>query len=195
MGGKAFSEQLPTAVFLRMPTPFYGSLKDRVVSRLEALYSLVAVPPEVPGKTDHGDIDVLVCKPKNVKEGVPLSECVTPTEIEQALGCAHSFLEPRDRTLHLAIPIQQDEVQHFAIDQDEVKEGKINLEQLYVQVDLHFCKDMETWESRFFFQSYGELGRILSKLAETAGFAWSTRRLKVRRASGIQCPQTNELRY
>lgn len=179
MGGKAFSEQLPAAVFPRMPTPFYNSLKARVVSRLEVLYCLVAVPPEVPGKIDHGDLDVLVSKPKNVKEGVPLSDCVTPTEIEKALGSVHSFLEPGDGTLHLAIPIQQDGVQHFAIDQDEVKEGKIDLGQLYVQVDLHFCKDMEAWESRLFFQSYGELGRILSKLAETAGFAWSKRGLKL----------------
>jgi hypothetical protein len=130
MGGNAFSEQLPTAVFPRMSPAFYNSLKARIVPRLEALYHLVAVPPEAPGKLDYGDLDIVVCQPKNIKEGIPLSECVTLTEIEQALGSVHSLPLPGDRTSNFAIPIQQDEVQHFALDQEAVKEGKL---------DLHSC--------------------------------------------------------
>ena len=179
MGGNAFSEQLPTAVFPRMPQAFYNSLKARVVPRLEALYNLVAVPPEAPGKLDFGDLDIVVCQPKNVKEGIPLSECVTLAEIEQALGSAHSLPLPGDRTSNFAIPIQQDELQHFAIDKQAVKEGSLDIGQLYLQVDIHFCEDVETWKSRILFHSYGELGMILGALARTVGLTWGASGLKV----------------
>ena len=179
MGGNAFSEHLPTAVFPRMPPAFYNSLKARLIPRLEALYHLVVVPPEAPGKLDHGDLDIVVCQPKDIKEGISLSECVTFAEIEQALGSVHSLPLPGDRTSNFAIPIQQDEVQHFSFDQEAVKEGKADLAQLYIQIDLHFCEDVESWNSRILFQSYGELGMILGMLAKTVGLTWSVAGLKV----------------
>ncbi|KAF9783096.1 hypothetical protein BJ322DRAFT_1109995 [Thelephora terrestris] len=179
MGGNAFSEHLPTAVFPRMPPAFYNSLKARIIPRLEALYHFVAVPPEAPGKLDHGDLDILVCQPKNVKEGIPLSECVTFAEIEQALGSVHSLPLPGDRTSNFAIPIQQDELQHFALNQEAVKEGKLDLKQLYIQIDLHFCEDVEGWKSRILFQSYGELGMMLGMLARIVGLTWTASGLKL----------------
>jgi hypothetical protein len=179
MGGNAFSEQLPTAVFPRMSPAFYNSLKARITPRLEALYHLVAVPPEAPGKLDYGDLDVVVCQPKDIKEGVPLSECVTFAEIEQALGSVHSLPLPGDRTSNFAIPIQQDEVQHFPVAQEAIRERKLDLAQLYIQVDLHFCEGLGSWESRILFQSYGELGMILGMLAKTVGLTWSVAGLKV----------------
>ena len=174
MGGNAFSEQLPTAVFPRMPPAFYNSLKSRIIPRLETLYHLVVVPPEAPEKPDHGDLDILVCQPRNVKEGIPRSECVTLEEIEQALGSVHSIPLPGDRTSNFAIPIQQDEVQHFGFDR-----GEPDLGQLYIQIDLHFCEDEESLRSRTLFQSYGELGMILGVLGKTVGFTWTTSGLKV----------------
>ena len=179
MGGNAFSERLPTAVFPRMSPAFYNSLKARITPRLEALYHLVAIPPEAPGKLDYGDLDVVVYQPKDIKEGVPLSECVTFTEIEQALESVHSLPLPGDRTSNFAIPIQQDELQHFPVAQEAVREGKLDLAQLYIQVDLHFCEDLGSWESRILFQSYGELGMILGMLAKTVGLTWSVAGLKV----------------
>ena len=179
MGGNAFSERLPTAVFPRMPPAFYNSLKARIVPRLEALYHLVAVPPEAPGKLDYGDLDIVVCQPKNIKEGIPLSECVTFTEIEQALGSAYSLPLPGDRTSNFAVSIQQDEVQHFVLDQKAVEEGKLDMTRLYIQIDLHFSEDVESWRSRILFQSYGELGMILGMLARTIGLTWTVAGLKV----------------
>jgi len=179
MGGNAFSERLPTAAFPRMSSAFYNSLKARIVPRLEALYHLVAVPPEAPGKLDYGDLDIVVCQPKNIKEGVPLSECVTFAEIEDALGSVHSIPLPGDRTSNFAIPIQQDEIQHFVLDQKAVSEGGLDLGQLYIQIDLHFSEDVESWGSRILFQSYGELGMILGMLARTVGLTWTVGGLKV----------------
>ena len=181
MGGNAFSERLPTAVFPRMSPAFYNSLKARIIPRLEALYHLVTVPPEAPGKIDHGDLDILVCQPKHIREGVPLSECVTFAEIEQALGSAHSLPLPGDRTSNFAIPIQQDEVQYFSSDQKVIGEGRLDLAQLYIQVDLHFCEDLESWKSRILFQSYGELGMILGMLARVVKLTWTVAGLKVLR--------------
>lgn len=179
MGGNAFSERLPTAVFPRMSPAFYNSLKARIMPRLEALYHLVAVPPEAPGKLDYGDLDVVVCQPKKIQEGIPLSECVTLAEIEQALGSVHSIPLPGDRTSNFAVPIQQDEVQHFAVDQEAIREEKLDLAQLYIQIDLHFCEDIESCKSHILFQSYGELGMILGMLAKTVGLTWTVAGLKV----------------
>ena len=179
MGGNAFSEQLPTAVFPRMSPAFYNSLKAQILPRLEALYHLVTVPPEAPGKLDYGDLDIVVCRPRKIKEGIPLSECVTFAEIEQALGSVHSIPLPGDRTSNFAIPIQQEEVQHFAIDQEAMEEGKFDPAQLYIQIDLHFCEDIESWKSRILFQSYGELGMILGMMARTVGLTWTSAGLKV----------------
>lgn len=162
-----------------MPSAFYNSLKARIIPRLEVLYHFVAVPPEAPGKLNHGDLDISVCQPKNVKEGIPLSECVTFAEIEQALGSAHSLPLPGDRTSNFAVPIQQDEIQHFVIDQEAVKEGKLDLGQLYIQIDLHFCEDVDGWRSRILFHSYGELGMILGVLARIVGLTWTASGLKV----------------
>jgi len=174
MGGNAFSEQLPTAVFPRMPPPFYNSLKSRIIPPLQDLYHLVVVPPEAPGKLDHGDLDILVCEPKNFKEGIPRSECVTLEEIEQALGSVYSIPLQGDRTSNFAVPIKQEEVQQFALDKD-----KLNLKQLYIQIDLHFCEDEDSLRSRTLFQSYGELGMILGVLARIAGFTWTASGLKL----------------
>lgn len=179
MGGNAFSECLPTAVFPRMSPAFYNSLKARIVPRLEALYHLVTVPPEAPGKLDYGDLDLVVCQPKEVKENTPLSECVTFAEIEQALGSVHSIPLPGDRTSNFAVPIQQDQVQHFDADREAVGEGKLDLAQLYIQIDLHFCEDVDSWKSRILFQSYGELGMILGMMAKTVGLTWTCGGLKV----------------
>jgi len=179
MGGNAFSERLPNAVFPRMSPAFYNSLKARILPRLAALYHLVAVPPEAPGKIDYGDLDIAVCQPKNVREGIPLSECVTFAEIEEALGSAHSLPLPGDRTSNFAIPIQPDEVQHFVIDQEAAREGRLDLAQLYIQIDLHFCEDAENWRSHILFQSYGELGMILGRLARTVGLTWTVSGMKL----------------
>ena len=162
-----------------MSPAFYDSLKARIVPRLEALYHLVAVPPEAPGKLDHGDLDIMVCQPKNIKEGIPLSECVTFAEIEQTLGSVHSNPLPGDRTSNFAIPIQQDEVQYFAVDQEAIGEGKLDPAQLYIQIDLHFCEDIDSWKSRILFQSYGELGMILGMMAKNVGLTWTAGGLKV----------------
>ena len=52
----------------------------------------------------------MVCQPKDIKEGIPPSECVTFMEIEKVLGSVQSIPLPGDRTSNFAIPIQHDEV-------------------------------------------------------------------------------------
>ena len=135
-----------------MSPAFCDSLKARIVPRLKALYHLVTVPSEAPGKLDHGDLNIVVCRPKNTKEGIPLLERVTFTEIEQALGPVQTIPLPGDRTSNFTVPIQQDEVQRFSFDLEAVKEVEPNLAQLYIQIDLHFCGDIESWKSRILFQ-------------------------------------------
>jgi hypothetical protein len=51
---------------------------------------------------------------------------------------------------------------------------------LYIQIDLHFCEDIESWKSRILFQSYGELGMIIRMMARNVGLTWTPAGLKVR---------------
>ena len=94
----------------------------------------------------------MVCQPKDIKEGIPTSECVTFMEIEQVLGSVQSIPLPGDRTSNFAAPIQQDKVRYFAIDQEEVKEGKLGLGQLYIRINLHSCEDIKNLKSCILFQ-------------------------------------------
>jgi len=114
-----------------------------------------------------------------IKEGTPLSEYVTFTEVEQAPGAACSLPLPGDRTSNFAVPIQQDEIQYFALDQKAVEEGKLDLAHLYIRIDLHFTEDIESWRAHILFQSYGELGMIPGMLARTIGLTWTVAGLKV----------------
>ena len=50
-----------------------------------------------------------------------------PPEASGKLDHEDLDIVPGRRTSNFAIPIQPDEVQHFAIDQEAVKEGKLNL--------------------------------------------------------------------
>ena len=86
----------------------------------------------------------MVCQSKNTKETIPLSGYVTFMEIEQTFGSVENIPLPGDRTSNFAVPIQQDEVQCFAIDQEAVKEGKLDLAQLYIRIDLYFCEYIES---------------------------------------------------
>lgn len=45
----------------RLPPRVYVGLKELVIGKLKGLFHLVTIPTEHPEKSDHGDVDVLVC--------------------------------------------------------------------------------------------------------------------------------------
>jgi len=58
MGGNAFAEDNFNTP--RMPAEVYYPVRDKLHQVLESHFDLVATPIEAPGKTDFGDIDILV---------------------------------------------------------------------------------------------------------------------------------------
>lgn len=66
MGGSAFATGEDPLWTPRMPKAVYENVKSRCHASLMGIYSCVASPIDGPGKTDFGDIDILVAWPKGV---------------------------------------------------------------------------------------------------------------------------------
>lgn len=158
MGGKAFHE-LGGDAFPRIPPLVYSILKKRFTEKLKTLYDLVGVPHEAPEKEDHGDVDFIVCCPRD-------PDVHTTTLIIEILGAEHAILAEGNRTSNFAVPASND----LGYENTEV----------YVQVDVHLCGDKSEWQRTLFFNSYGDLGMILGLIARTQGFTLGTKGLRVR---------------
>jgi hypothetical protein len=162
MGGNAFLQLLPTAIFPRLPPKVYDALKARLFPRIQALYSLVAVPAEAPEKRDYGDLDFVVYGPSNIDGSNGRLAC--PDAVKEAIGATHFI---RGMTSNFSVPIS-------AEDWDR-REG----EQRYCQVDVHVCDDEADWERVVFFHGYGDLGMMLGLMAKHNGFSLGTKGLRV----------------
>ncbi|ESK95012.1 hypothetical protein Moror_14017 [Moniliophthora roreri MCA 2997] len=170
MGGSAF-KFLPTTAFPRLPPPLYQSQKARFLRAIQGLYVHVLVPHEGPEKESHGDIDFLVCTPRDGNDGA----VDVPHQImQEALGALHVVPMEGNRTSNFAVPIGQEDRHYFASSINS-EDGP---EDLYYQVDVHVCNDKEELERIFFFHSYGDLGMILGLLAQNVGLALGTNGLK-----------------
>ena len=143
MGGNTFATILPDASFPRMPTNQYISIKSDLTLLLGEFYTHVAVPHETPGKTDHGDIDFVVHGPR---------QGVTMEDVRVRIGAAHALIPNSNRMCHFAIP---------ALSLPSSTVG-----QVYHQVDIEVCGELDEWERTVFFRSYGDLGMILGLLAK-----------------------------
>lgn len=95
MGGNAFKATLPDASFPRMRPALYNELKQRVTASLQTVYTSVAVPHEAPGKLDFGDIDFVVCHPR---------DGLNPEMLRVALGAQHIIAI--GNVSNLAIPLR-----------------------------------------------------------------------------------------
>lgn len=65
MGGSAFSS-IDLTLHLhtpRMPSNIYTESRDRLLTILRTFFAQAECPIEAPGKTDHGDIDIMAASP------------------------------------------------------------------------------------------------------------------------------------
>ncbi|KAI9058271.1 hypothetical protein FKP32DRAFT_1688728 [Trametes sanguinea] len=172
MGGNAFKTLVPDAIFPRMPPAVYEALKASLYPVLRPLYAQVVVPREAPGKEDYGDLDFVVCGPR---------EGVTPAEVKAALRATHSIPMEGPRTSNFAISLNAwEEVarasQTWAAQGLGVAAGG---GRVYLQVDVNVCPDPAHLERKLFESSYGDLGLILGLLVQTAGLSLSLYGLKL----------------
>lgn len=155
MGGNAFANLLPGATFPRMSPEVYNRLKDDLTQCLKAFYRDIAVPCEAPEKADHGDLDFVVCNP---------CRAFALEEVSKALGAREAVLVEGNRISNFAIPAR-------IPGQDTTD--------VYHQVDVRVCIDLDEFNRTVAFNSYGDLGMILGSITRAAQLAFGSNGLKV----------------
>ncbi|MBE7181858.1 MAG: hypothetical protein INR71_11745 [Terriglobus roseus] len=161
MGGNAF-DKLATP---RMPFKLYAYMRDRCVAQLETVYHRVAVPHEAPGKDSHGDVDILVARPKLDK--------VNGALVGRLLGASHSKLEGAVTKIY-AVPLPPREAW------DDDSDGVDQTKDAYCQVDVHACSDDDGLDWEMLMCSYGDLMQIVGKFLRYAGLTANDKGLYVR---------------
>lgn len=170
MGGKAFSNDLPSGSFPRLPSRLYEDLKDRLIPLLRTIYTLVEVPPEAPGKRDHGDIDFVVAEPIHVNDND------IAAKVGQVLGAVKSVEMDGNRTSNYALELNQEDCMLLASDG---LQGPAPIQRIYLQVDVRVCLDAEEWELVRVMHGYGDLGIIIGSIARNHNLLLGTKGLKV----------------
>ncbi|KAF7330432.1 hypothetical protein MVEN_02482000 [Mycena venus] len=164
MGGSAFSATLPASAFPRIPPAVYHAIKARLTPHLQTLYSIVSTPYEAPEKSDHGDLDFLVCEPLNLT-GATRAE-VPHEEVQTLLKATHG------EWAALGHGPEEEAARRHAKETD-------NQEETFYQVDVHVCLDKAEWERIHFFHGYGDLGMIMGLIARNKGLHLGQNGLKV----------------
>lgn len=170
MGGKAFSNDLPSDSFPRLPSRLYQDLKDRLTPLLRTIYTLVEVPPEAPGKKDHSDIDFVVAQPIHV-DGDDIA-----AKVGQVLGAVKSVEMDGNRTSNYALELNQEDCVLLASDG---LQDPLSIQKMYLQVDVRVCLDAEEWELLKVMHGYGDLGIIIASIARYHNLVLGTKGLKV----------------
>ena len=165
MGGRAFLQVLPPGSLPRLPTPLYAILKARLTALLLTIFAIVKVPPEKPGKKDHGDIDFVVASPLNRRE-------ITPELVGQVLGAVKSIELDGNRTSNYAIEIDQ-------ADWPVHSEQPLPSDRVYCQVDVRVCDNEQMLDCLAIFHGYGDLGIIIGAIAKSHGLLVNHHGLKV----------------
>lgn len=163
MGGSAFKEVLPNAVFPRMPPSVYQTLKARLIPYLLELYARVTAPPEAPEKADHGDLDLVAYGPR---------AGLAHEQVRSALGATHSIPSDGPRGIsNFAIPVTSADWGDMPLSEDG---------DMFFQVDVQVCADEKEWDRVVFFTSYGDMGTILGTLASSVKLSMGNGGLRVR---------------
>ncbi|KAF5389273.1 hypothetical protein D9757_003542 [Collybiopsis confluens] len=184
MGGSAFNS-LPSGSFPRIPPPVYKDLKARLSPALDRLYEYVAVPIEDPEKTDHGDLDFIVCTPRNARN-LPETETDTDTavnvphnQVQVALGAIHSIVEDGARTSNFAVLVERGAWSSSGCSEEEERAREaVESGEIFYQVDVHVCADKDDWDRVVYFHSYGDLGMIQGLVTRNVGLVLGVNGLK-----------------
>ncbi|KAF7551825.1 hypothetical protein G7Z17_g4768 [Cylindrodendrum hubeiense] len=102
MGGSAFATGRSNPLFTpRMPKNVYNAVKTRCHAVLREHYLCVASPIDGPGKTDFGDVDILLAWPLNPSAG----KHEAFKTISEALNATQTIVDKgKDVSGHLALP-------------------------------------------------------------------------------------------
>lgn len=188
MGGASFVTG-PNALFTpRMPAQVYHETKARLHRALRDLYLCVASPIDGPGKTDFGDIDILVTwnRAAILGLGAPPSRAPTPrgtipgpkgstndpelTAISRALGASHMLREKGIKAAHYAVPWPT-HLSHLGPEPDRER---------HIQVDVRICPSLQDFQWGLFKHAHGDLWNILGSTVRPLGLTIDEEALWIR---------------
>ncbi|KAF4122301.1 hypothetical protein GMORB2_7293 [Geosmithia morbida] len=160
MGGKAFTAGPDPLYTPRMPEPVYAEQKSRCHDILRGYFDVVDSPIDGPDKEDFGDIDVLVCGPKNTKESrQELFEAVS-----KSLGAVKVIIVAGQ--IQLAVPWPS-----HRKDEDSA---------WFIQIDVQVCADRESMKWMLFKHSHGDIWSMIGSMIRPYGLTVDDHTLSVR---------------
>ncbi|UNI19292.1 hypothetical protein JDV02_005486 [Purpureocillium takamizusanense] len=166
MGGAAFASGDRPLHTPRMPRPVYHDVKSRCMAILRQTYVCVASPIDGPGKTDFGDIDILVAWPKDFNVDGSLQDTRRGLDaIADALGAARIIVNDACAS-NLALPwprrLLKDEESAAAADENMPDDR-------YIQVDVRICRSLQEMQWMLFKHAHGDIWNILGSTTRPYG--------------------------
>ncbi|TVY89505.1 hypothetical protein LAWI1_G006802 [Lachnellula willkommii] len=177
MGGQAFASHASPLPTPRMPPAVYDHVLNQTLRALREHYAQVESPIEAPGKTTHGDVDVLVTGALEKDfdpEKRPWNEIAA--KLGQVLGAVSSIRHNGMPVVNLAVPWPQNilpSVEHSP-ESEEPEEVK------YVQIDIHHLHSLERFQWELFHSAHGDLWNILGSTIRRFGLTVNDRGLYLR---------------
>ncbi|PWI69534.1 hypothetical protein PCL_01181 [Purpureocillium lilacinum] len=154
MGGSAFNSGDRPLHTPRMPKSVYEDVKSRCMAILRQTYICVASPIDGPGKTDFGDIDILLAWLKdgraNTREGLH--------DVGKALGASRIIVSDACAS-NLALPWPESLAGEPADGQPD----------RYIQVDVRICRSLEEMQWMLFKHAHGDIWNILGSTIRPYG--------------------------
>ncbi|TVY17403.1 hypothetical protein LARI1_G006152 [Lachnellula arida] len=177
MGGQAFASHASPLPTPRMPPAVYDHVLKQTLHALREHYAQVESPIEAPGKTTHGDVDVLVTGALEKDfdpEKRPWNEVAS--RLGEVLGAVSSIRHNGMPVVNFAVPWPQNilpSVEHSP-ESEEPEEVK------YVQIDIHHLHSPERFQWELFHSAHGDLWNILGSTIRRFGLTVNDRGLYLR---------------
>jgi len=186
MGGAAFSSAPYLLSTPRMPQAVYDQVKSACHARLRELYVCVASPIEGPGKSDHGDVDIIVflerqaflpsgpaAQPPHPRSGQEPLETIAV-----ALGAARViYLKPHLTSANMAVPWPGDE----AVERNDDETGTDDhRRQRYVQVDVRIAQSLAEFQWWLFRHAHGDFWQLVGTTIRSLGLTADEEALWIR---------------
>ncbi|KAF4585374.1 hypothetical protein GQ602_004679 [Ophiocordyceps camponoti-floridani] len=160
MGGSAFATGPDPLFTPRMPPPVYNRIRSHCADALNRLFHTVASPIDGPGKTDYGDVDMMVSRPVDATSGI---DAVGP-----ALGAKRVIVGGCCVTV--AVPWPENLVG------DDLNDSRPR----FVQVDIRLYADDDRLRWMLFKHAHGDLGSILGTIVHSYGLTLTDEGLFIR---------------
>ena len=155
-----------------MPPAVYMYVRDHLLGILRKFYAQVECPIEEPGKTDYGDVDILVAGPLQDLDSKQLAAIFGAVKHKRQAG---------NPTTNFAVPWPK--LPHLLCEQsvaNKLSEASLKgHDQMYIQLDLHLCDPQSfTWE--VFHQAHGDFWNIIGATVRRLGLTISNSGFYVR---------------